>query len=241
MEKVLKTEKLSVGYKKNIIVDDINISIEKGKIICLAGSNGSGKSTLLRTLAGIQKPLGGMIFVGDKDITAYSELEKASKISLLLTDRVEPELMTGYDIVASGRYPYTGRLGILADNDREIINDVMELIGITEIGNRYFSEMSDGQKQRFMLARALCQEPDILIMDEPMTFLDIKYKKELADIIVKLKKEKNLTMIMSLHELELIRSLADTVICIKAGAVDKVGKPDEILNDEYIDYLFDII
>ena len=116
----------------------------------------------------------------------------------------------------------------------------MELTGVTGLRDAYFSELSDGQRQRVMLARALSQEPDILIMDEPMTFLDIKYKKELTDIILKLREEKHLTMIISLHELEVIKRFTDRVICIKDGKVDKEGTLEEIIEDKYIEYLFDM-
>ena len=148
--------------------------------------------------------------------------------------------MTAYDVVCSGRYPYTGMLGILSSEDKDKVREFMELTGITGLADQYFSELSDGQKQRIMLARALCQEPDILIMDEPMTFLDIKYKRELVNIIKRLSNEKGLTMIISLHELEVIREISDMVVCIKDGSIDKTGIPSEILKDDYINFLFDI-
>ncbi len=237
---MLRTDCLSVGYKNKKIISDINISVKKGEIVTLIGSNGCGKSTLLRTIAGQQKALGGSIFIGDKEIKEYSEIELAKRLSILLTDRVTPLLMTAYDVVCSGRYPYTGRLGILGAEDREKVEEIMELTGVTGLRDAYFSELSDGQRQRVMLARALSQEPDILIMDEPMTFLDIKYKKELTDIILKLREEKHLTMIISLHELEVIKRFTDRVICIKDGKVDKEGTLEEIIEDKYIEYLFDM-
>lgn len=240
MVDVVKTDNLTVGYKNKKIISDINFSVKKGEIVTLIGSNGCGKSTLLRTLAGQQKALGGNIFIGDREIKEYNEIELAKKLSILLTDRVMPLLMTAYDVVCSGRYPYTGRLGILSAEDHERVEEVMELTGITGLRDELFSELSDGQRQRVMLARALSQEPDILIMDEPMTFLDIKYKRELSDIIMKLRDEKNLTMIISLHELHIIKKFTDRVICVKDGKIDKTGSPDEILEDNYIDYLFDM-
>ncbi|WP_281086150.1 ABC transporter ATP-binding protein [Eubacterium ruminantium] len=240
MENVLTTNMLSVGYKHKEIVSKINIEVKKGEIVTMIGPNGTGKSTILRTLAGLQKSLSGTVNICGKDINDYRETELAQHVSILMTDRVEPELMTGYDIVCSGRYPYTGRLGILSDKDRQVVEEVMELVNISNLKDSFFRELSDGQKQRFMLARAICQEPDILIMDEPMTFLDIKYKRELAEIILRLKEEKKISIIMSLHELHLIKKFTDKVVCIKDGGVDKIGAIDEILNDEYIDYLFDI-
>ena len=237
---ILKLTGLSVGYKNKTIISNIDLNVKKGEIISLAGSNGCGKSTLLRTLAGQQKALSGSILLDGQNMALYNDISLAKKVSILLTDRVTPLLMTAYDVVCSGRYPYTGMLGILSSEDKDKVREFMELTGITGLADQYFSELSDGQKQRIMLARALCQEPDILIMDEPMTFLDIKYKRELVNIIKRLRNEKGLTMIISLHELEVIREISDRVVCIKDGSIDKTGIPSEILNDDYINFLFDI-
>ena len=237
---ILKLTGLSVGYKNKTIISNIDLNVKKGEIISLAGSNGCGKSTLLRTLAGQQKALSGSILLDGQNMALYNDISLAKKVSILLTDRVTPLLMTAYDVVCSGRYPYTGMLGILSSEDKDKVREFMELTGITGLADQYFSELSDGQKQRIMLARALCQEPDILIMDEPMTFLDIKYKRELVNIIKRLRNEKGLTMIISLHELEVIREISDRVVCIKDGSIDKTGIPSEILKDDYINFLFDI-
>ena len=237
---ILKLAGLSVGYKNKTIISNIDLNVKKGEIISLAGSNGCGKSTLLRTLAGQQKALSGSILLDGQNMALYNDISLAKKVSILLTDRVTPLLMTAYDVVCSGRYPYTGMLGILSSEDKDKVREFMELTGITGLADQYFSELSDGQKQRIMLARALCQEPDILIMDEPMTFLDIKYKRELVNIIKRLRDEKGLTMIISLHELEVIREISDMVVCIKDGSIDKTGIPSEILKDDYINFLFDI-
>ena len=237
---ILKLAGLSVGYKNKTIISNIDLNVKKGEIISLAGSNGCGKSTLLRTLAGQQKALSGSILLDGQNMALYNDISLAKKVSILLTDRVTPLLMTAYDVVCSGRYPYTGMLGILSSEDKDKVREFMELTGITGLADQYFSELSDGQKQRIMLARALCQEPDILIMDEPMTFLDIKYKRELVNIIKRLRNEKGLTMIISLHELEVIRKISDMVVCIKDGSIDKTGIPSEILKDDYINFLFDI-
>ncbi len=237
---ILKLAGLSVGYKNKTIISNIDLNVKKGEIISLAGSNGCGKSTLLRTLAGQQKALSGSILLDGQNMALYNDISLAKKVSILLTDRVTPLLMTAYDVVCSGRYPYTGMLGILSSEDKDKVREFMELTGITGLADQYFSELSDGQKQRIMLARALCQEPDILIMDEPMTFLDIKYKRELVNIIKRLRNEKGLTMIISLHELEVIMEISDMVVCIKDGSIDKTGIPSEILKDDYINFLFDI-
>lgn len=237
---VLKTENLSIGYKKKIILADINLEIEMGSIVAIVGPNGCGKSTLLKTLSGQLAPIEGSIFLEGKNLNSISRGDLARKISILMTERVSGEYITCEDVVAAGRYPYTGTLGILGDNDKRVIKWAMDLFKIGELALDDTSRISDGQRQRVMAARALAQEPDILIMDEPTSFLDIKYKLELFDILKKLKEEKRLTVIMSLHELELAGLIADKVICLKKGSVPMVLEPDSVFNTFMIDELYDI-
>lgn len=157
-----------------------------------------------------------------------------------MTGRIEPELMTCGEVVESGRYPYTGRLGILSEKDRSKAAEAMELIRVSELYDVDFTCISDGQRQRVMLARAICQEPEVLILDEPTSFLDIRHKLELLSLLKKLVIEKGLAVVMSLHELELAEKISDTILCIKDGRVDRTGTPGEIFSGDYINNLYGI-
>ena len=140
--------------------------------------------------------------------------------------------MTCEDVVATGRYPYTGRFGLLGDEDRRIIRQVMDMVNVTAIKDQDFTRISDGQRQRVMLARAICQEPEIIVLDEPTSYLDVRYKLEFLSILQRMKREKNLTVIMSLHELELAERVSDKILCINGRYVDRYGTPREILPED---------
>ena len=235
-----RTEKLAVGYDGKALIEDINIGIEKGTILTLIGPNGAGKSTILKSIARQLAPIAGTAYIDKKDLMEMSSKDISKTMALVLTKKLSAEMMTCRDVVATGRYPYTGHFGLLSKEDEVKVTEAMELVNVLEIGEQDFNKISDGQRQRVMLARALCQEPDIIILDEPTSFLDIKYKLEFMSILQKLKKMKGVTVIMSLHELVLARSLSDKVLCIADNKVDKFGSPDEIFTDEYISGLFDI-
>lgn len=234
------TENLAVGYGKKVILDGVNISAEKGEILTLIGPNGAGKSTLLKTAAGQLPALSGTVCIDGREIGAISVKERAKRLALLMTERISPELMTCADVVELGRYPYTGQLGVLSDNDKEKIAEAMELTNSKELADSLFSRVSDGQRQRVMLARAICQEPEILILDEPASYLDIRYKIELMSILKRLASEKNITVIMSLHELDMARKISDRIVCVKDGKVHQIGTPNEIFGGDCIAELYGI-
>lgn len=240
MEEILRTEKLSAGYGGKIIVGDMDITAERGKILTLIGPNGAGKSTVLRTLIRQLDRISGNIAVLGRDIGSFGGKELARVMSILMTERTDPELITCRDVIASGRYPYTGQLGILSDSDRRRVSEAMELTAVTDIADNDFSRISDGQRQRVMLARAVAQEPDILILDEPTSYLDISHKLKLLDILKKLTRERRIAVIMSMHEIDLAQRISDRVICIKDGIIDGTGSPDEIFTSEYISALYGI-
>ena len=205
----LETKDLSVGYNRTALIHDINIGIEKGEIVTLIGPNGAGKSTILKSITRQLELIAGTVTIQNEDLHAISYKNLATKMAVVLTDRMKPELMTCYEIVATGRYPYTGRLGILTKEDEKKVEEAMAAVHAVELGNRDFNEISDGQKQRILLARAICQEPEIIILDEPTSFLDIRYKLDLLSILRNMAKEKNITVIMSLHEIDLAQKVAD--------------------------------
>ena len=237
---VLKTDKLSVGYNKKVLIKDIDISIEKGEILTLIGPNGAGKSTILKTIARQLESVGGNVYFDDNDYTKIGGNELAKKVAVMFTGKIKGEMLNCEDIVATGRYPYTGHFGLLSKEDKEEVKKAMELVNISDIKDSDFSKISDGQRQRVMLARAVCQDTDIIILDEPTSFLDIRYKLEFVSIIKKLQKEKNITVIMSLHELEIAKKISDKIACVKGDKIDRYGSPKEIFKDEYIKDLFDI-
>lgn len=157
-----------------------------------------------------------------------------------MTERLHTEMMTCEDVVATGRYPYTGKFGILSKADEAIVRESMEQVHILEIGDRDFTKISDGQRQRVMLARAICQEPDIIILDEPTSFLDVKYKLEFLSILQEMKRKKKLTVIMSLHELDLAQRISDKILCIDGKYADRFGTPEEVFTPGYITELFHV-
>ena len=146
-------------------------------------------------------------------------------MAVVFTEKMKTELMTCEDVVSTGRYPYTGHFGILSKEDHDAVREAMELVHVTEIRHQDFTKISDGQRQRVMLARAICQEPEIIILDEPTSFLDVKYKLEFISVLQELQIKKGLTVIMSLHELELAKIVSDKILCIKEGYVERCGTP----------------
>jgi len=237
---ILATDNLAVGYNRKILIKDINISVKPGMILTIIGANGSGKSTILRTIAGQLESVMGTVFIDSENLRRISRRRLSQSVSVMMTDRIEPELMTCQDIVEYGRYPYTGQSGYLSEYDRIKVRESMELTHTLNIAQKNFNCISDGQRQRVMLARAVCQEPDILILDEPTSFLDIRHKLELLSILKKLVREKNTAVIMSLHELDLAQRISDYVICTGNGKIDRCGTPEEIFSGDYISSLYGI-
>ena len=239
-ENYFRTEALNVGYDGNILINDININIEQGQIFTLIGPNGSGKSTILKSITKHLKTISGKVYVQDKTIHDMSYRELSTRIAVVLTDRLKPELMTCYELVATGRYPYTGRLGILTKEDEIKVEEAMHMVHAYDLRDRLFTAISDGQKQRILLARAICQEPEIIVLDEPTSFLDIKHKIGLLNILRKMAKEKNITIVMSLHEIDLAQKISDVIMCVKGDHITECGTPDEIFKEDVINDLYDI-
>lgn len=218
-EYYIKMKDLAVGYQGNALISGINLKIKKGEIVTLIGPNGAGKSTILKSITRQLKLIGGEVYIDSEEIRKLSYKEMAVKAAVMLTERMKPELMTCHDIVATGRYPYTGRLGILSREDERKVDEALEAVHTQELGIRNFQEISDGQRQRVLLARAICQEPEVMILDEPTSYLDIRHKLELLAILRKMAKENGITVIMSLHEIDLAQKISDQVICVKGRPV----------------------
>ena len=216
------------------------MSIKKGQILSLIGPNGSGKSTILKSITKQLKVIDGVVFLSGSPINDINSRDMARRAAVVLTERPKPELMTCGDVVAVGRYPYTGMLGILSASDKEKINEALCLVNALDLKDRCFSEVSDGQLQRIMLARAICQEPEIIILDEPVSFLDIRYAVEILDILRRMASERGVTVIMSLHELNYAKRVSDRVMCVKDGYMLHLDTPEAVFTKEIISRLYDL-
>ncbi len=234
------TNTLAVGYRRHVVAKGVTFSVQPGEILTLIGPNGAGKSTVLRTIAAQLPPLDGEVLLDAENVHRMPEKAIARRISLFLTQQIRPELMTCEEVVETGRYPYTGKLGILTAYDHEKVAEAMQLTHVAELAGTDFNCISDGQRQRVMLARAICQEPELLILDEPTSYLDVRHKLELLTLIKQLVRETGLTVIMSLHELELAERISDRILCIRDGKIDRMGTPEEIFADNYIRTLYGI-
>ena len=240
MDYYFQTKDLAVGYHKQALIHNININIEKGEIVTLIGPNGSGKSTILKSITRQLELIGGRVYIASRDLQGLSYKTLSTEMAVVLTERIRPELMTCHDIVATGRYPYTGRLGVLSREDEDKVDQAMKAVHAVELGGRDFNAISDGQRQRVLLARAICQEPDMIILDEPTSFLDIRHKLDLLSILRSMAKEKGITVVMSLHEIDLAQKIADKIICVKGDTISHFGKPEEIFEENMIRELYEI-
>ena len=234
-----ETHDLAVGYGAPLL-QGINLQAERGRILALIGPNGAGKSTLLKTLAGQLAAQGGAVLLDGRGLTDYTPSARARKLALMVPHTARTELTTAFEVAAAGRYPYTGRLGILSEADRQQVRDALQLVQADALADRDFAKLSDGQRQRVLLARAVCQQPEILLLDEPTSFLDVKGKAELMSILRTLARDKNVAVVVTLHELELARKLADAVVCVAPQGVSAVLTPQEAFAEENICRLFDL-
>lgn len=240
MDAFFRTQRLTVGYNGIPLIKDIDIQLDKGQILSLIGPNGSGKSTILKSITNYLKSICGTVYIDNRCLDDMNNRDLSYEVSVVLTEKLKTELMTCEDVVATGRYPYTGMLGILSPTDHVKVRDAMELVNVWELRDRDFTEISDGQRQRILLARAICQEPRIIVLDEPTSFLDVRYQLELLNILRTMAKERGITVIMSLHELDLAQKVSDLVMCVKGEFVTRFGSPKEIFKKEIISELYEL-
>ncbi len=243
---ILTTSNLCVGYssKKEIktIASNINLTLKKGELIALIGANGIGKSTLLRTLIGIQPPLSGAVILNGKNILDYDSISFAQNLSIVLTEKLPPSNLTVFEIIALGRQPYTNWLGNLSDNDISKINEAMELTQITPLADKKHYEISDGQLQNVLVARALAQDTPLIILDEPTTHLDLLHKVSLFKLLKKLAKDTNKCILFSTHDIDMAIQISDEMIIMTEENVVQdqpcnfisKGNFDTLFKDEHI-------
>jgi iron complex transport system ATP-binding protein len=226
-KKILKTSNLSIGYKTKTavisIAENLNLNLQEGKLIALIGANGIGKSTLLRTITGIQKPLHGEVYLNDKKVGDYEPLELAQNLSIVLTEKLPPSNLTVFELVALGRQPYTNWIGTLSDNDIAKVHNALELTQIGHLANKKHYEISDGQLQKVLVARALAQDTPLIILDEPTTHLDLLHKVALFKLLKKLTQETNKCILFSTHDIDMAIQLSDEMI---------IMTPETVIQDE---------
>ncbi len=240
MKSVLKTEDLCVGYGKKKIVSGISQRILKGQFVSILGPNGSGKTTILKTLAKIIAPIKGRIYINGLLLDSLSSKEVAKNLSAVLTERPSPGLLTGFEFVSLGRYPYTDIFGRLTQRDKEKIKEALKLVNAEDLSERYFGELSDGERQKLIIARAIAQDPKLIILDEPTIHLDPKNKIEVLNILYRLSKEKGITVLVSLHDVDVASRISDLVILVKDGKIIDFGPPEKVINQEKICKLYDL-
>ena len=237
---VLRTKDLHIGYKDKAILPPINVSLDEGNLIALIGPNGAGKSTLFKTLTAHIKPISGSIELLGKELFEYSSKEKAMLIGLVLTERPDDMFLKVYDVVASGRCPYTNFFGNIEKEDENIIQESLEIIGINHLKDRYFNTLSDGEKQKVMIAKTLAQNTPIIFMDEPTAFIDYPSKIELFSLMKMLSKERNKTIIFSSHDLELLLRYTDDIWMISKGKELVSAKKDDLLESGILKEYFNL-
>jgi iron complex transport system ATP-binding protein len=234
MPAVLETRSLAVGYfgphkSTHPVASDIDLTLHSGELVCLLGPNGAGKSTLLRTVAGMQRPLAGDVLLDGRNVHAIPKSELARKLSVVLTERVTVGLLTAYDVVSLGRSPYTNWSGALNDRDHVIIEQSIRAVGAEVLAHRYVSELSDGERQKIMLARALAQEPHLMILDEITAFLDLPRRVEIMGILRDLAHRHGRAILLSTHDLELALSTADRVWLLPKNGALAAGAPEDLV------------
>jgi iron complex transport system ATP-binding protein len=230
---ILQTTNLSIGYRQRrqadrVVAADLDLSLTAGKLVCLLGPNGVGKSTLMRTLAGMQPALDGRILLDGEPVSSLRPSTLARKLSVVLTEPVNAGLMTSYALVALGRYPYTNWRGSMTAEDEAVVRKAIESVGAVPLANRPVSELSDGERQKVMIARALAQEPKIMLLDEPTAYLDLPRRVEMMRILRNLAHDGEHSILLSTHDLDLALRNADVIWLMVDGRI-QVGAPEDLV------------
>ena len=236
----LRLDSLTVGYNGVPLISDITLSLAKGEILTLIGPNGAGKSTILKSITRHLATIAGTVYLDEKNMRLISGADVAKQLAVVLTERIRPEMMTCFEFVSAGRYPYTGSFDLLTAHDKEVVKGALKKVNALDIADKDIAQISDGQRQRILLARAICQEPEIIVLDEPTSFLDIRHKIELLGILSDMAKNSGISVVMSLHEIDLAQRISDKIVCVKGDKIAAWGTPEEIFTDDTIKKLYDI-
>lgn len=238
MQTAVKTESLSIGYSDRLLFENLDLHIPRGEISVFVGSNGCGKSTLLRSIARLLKPTTGSVLLEGKDVHRMSSRDVAKKMGILPQSPVSPEGLTVLDLVKQGRYPHQSWIKRWSEEDTEKVEAAMEATRISDLRDRAVDTLSGGQRQRAWIAMTLAQDTDIILLDEPTTYLDMTHQIEILDLLFELNEKKNRTIVMVLHDLNLASRYAHNIIAIKNGEVHAQGKPENIITCDLVRSVF---
>jgi iron complex transport system ATP-binding protein len=228
---ILQTHDLTVGYTRphRAVAEGLNLTLAAGELVCLIGPNGVGKSTLLRTIAGLQAPLAGQITLLGDDLAHLSAHDLAQRLSMVLTERVDVGLLPAYHLVALGRHPYTDWSGRLTAHDEVVVRQAIEAVGAVALAHRPVNELSDGERQKIMIARALAQEPDLMLLDEPTAYLDLPRRVETMSLLRRLAHETGRGILLSTHDLDLALRGADRIWLLPHDGPMQTGAPEDLV------------
>lgn len=227
---MLELKDIHIGYADKVVQAGITLRIDSGQFIALAGNNGCGKSTLLKTICGVIPLLKGTLLIDGKNAAELTAAQLASQVAVVLTDKISGFNLTAFDVVASGRIPYLNSFGILTEEDKSIVQSSMNSIGIIELCERSYDELSDGQKQKVLIAKALAQQTSVILMDEPTAFLDYKSRVALFALLKQLSKEQGKTIVISSHDIDIMFKHVDKVIYFNESGY-QFGEPDKLYNE----------
>ncbi|AVM25340.1 ABC transporter ATP-binding protein [Bacillus pumilus] len=236
----ISTEDLSLGYGETMIIDELNVSIPKGEITVFIGSNGCGKSTLLRSLARLMKPMGGSVLLEGHSIAKLPTKEVAKQLAILPQGPEAPEGLTVHQLVKQGRYPYQNWLKQWSKQDEEAVNRALKSTKMEDLADRTVDSLSGGQRQRAWIAMTLAQETDIILLDEPTTYLDMTHQIEILDLLFDLNEKEQRTIVMVLHDLNLACRYAHHLVAIKDKSIYAEGRPETVINCDLVKNVFDM-